>query len=220
MTRKLAIFLLAAVGLAAAAFSTPRESQQGTPPQLRTEKVADGIYMLVGMGGNIGVATGEDAVFLVDDQYAPATEQIRKAVAEIGKGDVRFILNTHWHDDHTGGNENFGKAGTLIVAHDNVRRRMTSEQFLALFNQKYPPSPKAALPVDPALPVDRSSEDGGFQRGEGLLPPLREKWVREERPGATRSSGLRRPTSCTRETSSSTGCTHSSTPRPTAPSTG
>ena len=150
MTRVLAALLIAAAALAAAAFGTPASRQQGAPPELRTEKVADGIYMLVGQGGNIGVSVGEDAVFLVDDQYAPATEPIRRAVAAIGKGDIRFILNTHWHGDHTGGNENFGKAGALIVAHDNVRRRMSAEQFLrveAAFKQKVPASPKAALPV-------------------------------------------------------------------------
>lgn len=147
MSRKSAVLLLAAAVLGDVAFATPRSAQQGPPPELRTENVADGIYVLVGMGGNIGVSTGEDAVFLVDDQYAPATEQIRQAVAAIGKGDIRFILNTHWHGDHTGGNENFGKAGALIVAHDNVRRRMSAEQFLAAFNQKVPPSPKAALPI-------------------------------------------------------------------------
>jgi cyclase len=145
--RTLAAIVLAAAALTAAAFSTPRAPQPGAPPQLRTEKVAEGVYMLAGNGGNIGVSVGEDAVFLVDDQYAPATEQIRQAVAAIGKGEIRFILNTHWHGDHTGGNENFGKAGTLVVAHDNVRRRMSTEQFLAAFNQKFPPSPKAALPV-------------------------------------------------------------------------
>jgi cyclase len=147
MTRAIPATLLAVAGLAAGAFTAARPTEQNAPPPLRTEKVTEGVYMLVGMGGNIGVSVGQDAVFLVDDQYAPYTEQIRQAVASIGKGDIRFILNTHWHGDHTGGNENFGKAGSLIVAHDNVRKRMSAEQFLEAFNQKVAPSPTVALPV-------------------------------------------------------------------------
>ena len=115
--------------------------------QVKAEKVADGIYMLLGAGGNIGVSVGEDGVFMIDDQYAPLTEKIQAAVKKLSEKPIRFVLNTHWHGDHTGGNENLGKAGTLIVAHDNVRERMSTEQFLAAFNNRVPPSPKGALPV-------------------------------------------------------------------------
>jgi len=111
------------------------------------EVVAGKIYMLEGQGGNLGVSIGEDGVFLIDDQYAPLTEKIVAAIAKLSDKPIRFVLNTHWHGDHTGGNENLGKAGTLIVAHDNVRVRMSSEQFIAAFNSKTPPSPKDALPV-------------------------------------------------------------------------
>jgi glyoxylase-like metal-dependent hydrolase (beta-lactamase superfamily II) len=112
-----------------------------------TEKVADGVYMLKGAGGNIGLSVGEDAVFLVDDQYAPMTPKIKAAVAALTGQPVKFVLNTHWHGDHTGGNENLGSAGALIVAHDNVRKRMSTEQFVAFFNEKVPPAPRVALPV-------------------------------------------------------------------------
>ena len=115
--------------------------------RVTAQPVADGVYMLTGAGGNIGVSTGEDGILLIDDQFAPLTDKIRAAVAELGGGKIRFVLNTHWHGDHTGGNENLGKAGVLIVAHDNVRRRMSVEQFREAMNRTVPASPKDALPV-------------------------------------------------------------------------
>jgi len=115
--------------------------------QVRAEHVAGPVWMLQGLGGNIGVSVGRDGVFLVDDEYAPLTVKIKAAIAAIDSGPIRFLLNTHWHPDHTGGNENLGKAGVLIVAQDNVRRRMSTEQFSAAFNTRFPASPEAALPV-------------------------------------------------------------------------
>jgi len=114
--------------------------------QVRTVKVGDGVYMLQGAGGNIGVSVGSDGVILIDDQFAPLSDKIKAAVAALG-GPIRFLLNTHWHGDHTGGNENFAKSGVVIVAHENVRRRMSVEQFVAVFNQRVPASPTGALPV-------------------------------------------------------------------------
>ena len=115
--------------------------------EIKTEKIADGIYMMTGSGGNLGLAVGDDAVFLIDDQYAPLTPKIQAAIAAITPKPVQFILNTHWHGDHTGGNEKFAEAGALIVAHDNVRKRMGSEQFLAFFKMRVEASPKRALPL-------------------------------------------------------------------------
>jgi glyoxylase-like metal-dependent hydrolase (beta-lactamase superfamily II) len=115
--------------------------------QVRTIKAGDGVYMLQGLGGNIGVSVGADGVILVDDQYAPLTDRIKAALAGLNPGPIRFVLNTHWHFDHTGGNENFGKGGVVIVAHENVRRRMSAEQFMTSFPQPIPASPTGALPV-------------------------------------------------------------------------
>ncbi|MEE8349414.1 MAG: MBL fold metallo-hydrolase [Acidobacteriota bacterium] len=115
--------------------------------EIGTIEVAEGIYMLTGSGGNIGVLAGADGVFLIDDQYAPLTEKIQRSVAAISPEPIRFLLNTHWHGDHTGGNENLGEAGVVIVAHENVRARMSAEQFLEFFGSRVPPSPLAALPV-------------------------------------------------------------------------
>lgn len=113
--------------------------------EITSEEAAGGVHVLYGRGGNIALSFGEDGAFLVDDQFAPLTDKIMAKVREIAGRDVEFLVNTHWHRDHTGGNENFGKAGTLIVAHDNVRRRMASEQTRG--ERVTPPSPAAALPV-------------------------------------------------------------------------
>jgi glyoxylase-like metal-dependent hydrolase (beta-lactamase superfamily II) len=115
--------------------------------QIKTVKVVDGVYMLMGAGGNIGLSVGEDDAFIIDDQFAPLTPKVQAAIGAVTKKPVRFVLNTHWHGDHTGGNENFGKAGALLVAHDNVRRRMSVEQFSSTLNRRTPASPKGALPV-------------------------------------------------------------------------
>ena len=89
--------------------------------EIVTHDLGAGLYMLEGFGGNIGVSVGKDGILLVDDQYAPLTEKIRAALAKISDAPVRFVVNTHWHADHTGGNENLGAAGAVIVAHDNTR---------------------------------------------------------------------------------------------------
>jgi glyoxylase-like metal-dependent hydrolase (beta-lactamase superfamily II) len=107
------------------------------------------LHMLTGPGGNIGVSSGADGIFLIDDQYAPLTAKIRAALATIDRGAIRFVLNTHWHGDHTGGNENLGQSGTIIVAQDNVRTRMSADQLMEFLSMKetVPASPKVALPV-------------------------------------------------------------------------
>jgi len=115
--------------------------------QITTDKLADNVYMLVGRGGNMGVSVGEDGVFIVDDQFAPLTDKIKKAIAAISDKQIRLVLNTHWHFDHTGGNENIGEAGSIIVAHENVRKRLSSEQFIEFFKKKVPATKKVGLPI-------------------------------------------------------------------------
>ena len=137
--------LVAAMAFAAA---LPALSQQDfSKVEIRTTKLGESTYMMEGAGGNLGLSIGEDAVFLIDDQYAPLSAKIGAAIAKLTDKPVKFILNTHWHSDHTGGNENFGNAGAILVAHENVRHRMSSEQFIEFFKMTEKPSPKAALPV-------------------------------------------------------------------------
>lgn len=139
MRNSLAALLLAALSGAASA--------QDPEATIRSEQVAPGIYVLYGSGGNIGVSAGPDGIFLIDDQFAVLTPKITEALARITPEPPRFVLNTHWHGDHTGGNENLAARGALIVAHDNVRRRMSTDQFSRFFDRTTPASPGKALPV-------------------------------------------------------------------------
>jgi glyoxylase-like metal-dependent hydrolase (beta-lactamase superfamily II) len=134
---------------AALFLALPVSAQDFSGAEIVTQRVAEGVYMLMGPGGNIGVSVGEDGVVLIDDQYAPLSDKVVAAVRAISDAPIRFILNTHWHEDHTGGNENLGGNGAVIVAHENVRVRMSVEQVLEFGGQAMtvPPSPAAALPI-------------------------------------------------------------------------
>ena len=126
---------------------------------MKAVKVAGSVYMLTGSGGNIGVSVGEDGIVVVDDQYAPLAPKIEAALKSITDKPVRFILNTHYHGDHTGGNEHFGKMAP-IVAHQNVRKRL--ESGVTRRGQTTPPAPKGALPVltfNDAVTIHLNGED-------------------------------------------------------------
>ena len=92
--------------------------------EIKVHAVSGQVFYLQGSGGNIGLFIGDDGVFLIDDQYAPLTDKITTAIREVSQKPIRFLVNTHMHPDHTGGNENFGNMGTLIFGHDNVRSQM------------------------------------------------------------------------------------------------
>lgn len=108
---------------------------------IKTTKIADHVYMLEGAGGNIGVSVGEDGVFVIDDQFAPLSNKILTAIKAISDKPLRFVVNTHWHGDHTGGNANMANEGATIIAHDNVRTRLLQPRRDGSNN------PKEALPV-------------------------------------------------------------------------
>ena len=128
------------------AFAVPTQAQQDlSKVEIKPEQLAPGVAVLFGPGGNIGVSHGADGTILIDDQFAPLTAKIQAAVAALGATPVKFLVNTHWHGDHSGGNENLGNAGALIMAHHNVRVRMANDQTTVFGKVKA--SPKAALPV-------------------------------------------------------------------------
>jgi cyclase len=112
--------------------------------EVKAIPVAGKVHMLQGAGGNIGVSVGSDGLLIVDDQFAPLADKIRAALKGLGDGKLAFVLNTHWHYDHTGGNEAFGRDAT-IIAHDNVRKRLEKGQMLR--GEQVPPAPPKALPV-------------------------------------------------------------------------
>ena len=96
-------------------------SQNFDQVQIKTTQVSDQIYMMEGSGGNIAISSGKDGILMIDSQYAPLSEKIKKAIRDISDGEIKFLLNTHWHGDHVGGNENFAQMGAMIIAHENVR---------------------------------------------------------------------------------------------------
>lgn len=114
---------------------------------IQTTPLHGGLYLLTGAGGNMLAGTGEDGAFLVDDQFEPLHQRIRDALKAIDAEPLRFIINTHWHQDHTGGNALFAKEGVVILAQENVRRRMSTDQVVEALKRQVPASPKAALPV-------------------------------------------------------------------------
>ncbi|MBW2318953.1 MAG: MBL fold metallo-hydrolase [Deltaproteobacteria bacterium] len=109
--------------------------------------VTEQIYMIAGEGGNIGLFIGGDGTFLIDDQFAPLTEKIVAAIKSVGGDYPKFLINTHYHGDHTGGNEKLGKGGTLIFSHDNVRERLSTGSFIEAFNMKRASVSREGLPV-------------------------------------------------------------------------
>ncbi len=114
--------------------------------ELTTTRLSDTIYLISGKGGNVGVSVGEDGTFLIDDKFAPMTKDILRAIEAIHGAIPTFVINTHWHGDHTGGNENLGKAGAIIVAQDNVRKRLSQDNVIAAFDIKTTALSKDGLP--------------------------------------------------------------------------
>jgi glyoxylase-like metal-dependent hydrolase (beta-lactamase superfamily II) len=139
--------LLVFLGITLIAGGARAQQEDFSKVIIKTTKLAEGLYMLEGAGGNIGVSVGDDGVIVVDDQFAPLTPKIQEAISKISPKPIKFVLNTHWHGDHVGGNENLAAAGAVVIAHDNVRKRMSSEQFIEIMKRKVPPSPPKALPI-------------------------------------------------------------------------
>lgn len=139
-----AVTLFAVLFLLSGSYS---EGQDFSSVQVEAIKVSGNVYMLTGAGGNIGISAGKDCVFMIDASYAPLTEKIKAAIRTFSSKPTKFVVTTHWHQDHTGGNENLSREGAIMVAHENVRKRLGSEQFVGFFNRKIPPMAESALPI-------------------------------------------------------------------------
>lgn len=137
MMKKISIILLF--------FSTIVTYSQRKVVKINSTKITENIFMLKGQGGNIGLFIGKDGVFMIDDQFAPLTPKILSAIKSITDKPVNYLVNTHWHGDHTGGNANMQKEGAIIVSHDNVRKRMSVDQVVR--GKKRAAAAKEALPV-------------------------------------------------------------------------
>jgi len=149
----------AAVIATAMALSVPVSAQ--TPPaaapppppdfskiEIKTTDLGDKVYMLEGQGGNITVAVADDGIIMIDGQYAPLHDKIKAAIEAISKAPVKYLINTHYHGDHTGGNELFAKDGITIVAEINVKNRLAAGTTNGLTGAKTPPAPADALPAN------------------------------------------------------------------------
>lgn len=142
MKKTITFFVVTVALLLSIGFLLPQQDFSNV--EIKAQQVTDNIYMLQGSGGNIGVSIGEDGILMIDDQFAPLAPKIEAALRELSSGSLKYVLNTHFHGDHTGGNEVFGKSAT-IVAHDNVRQRLSTEQTRR--GQVIPPKPEEAWPV-------------------------------------------------------------------------
>ncbi|HVP12284.1 MAG TPA: MBL fold metallo-hydrolase [Phycisphaerae bacterium] len=122
-------------------------AQEKGPPKITPTRLTDHLYMLPGAGGEIAVSIGDDGTLLVDSGMAEYANKVAAAVKETDKAPIRCIINTHWHFDHVGGNDKLAAPGATIIAHENVRKRMSTDQYIANIDQKVPASPPAALPT-------------------------------------------------------------------------
>lgn len=127
-----------------ASTSTPAQEQK---VEYIPTTLSDTLTMLKGQGGNIAISAGEDGVYIIDDQLQPLTDQLLVAISEISDQPIRFVINTHFHHDHVGGNETIGKGGAVIIAHDNIHQRMSSDYYSNFFDNTWPAWPQVALPV-------------------------------------------------------------------------
>ena len=141
------LFLIFLFMLSFVVFPNIAYSQKFEDVEIKSAKLSDNVYVITGKGGNIGLLIGKDGNILIDDQFAPLTNKILDMIHNLSNQPIKFLINTHWHPDHTGGNENFGKLGSLIVSHENVRERLSTEQFIQFMERKIKPSAVEALPI-------------------------------------------------------------------------
>ncbi len=151
MNRVRIVVVATVMTLAGSALAQTPPAAAPPPPdfskvEIKTTDLGDHVYMLEGQGGNITVAVAKDGIIMVDGEFAPLHDKIRAAIATVSNQPIKYLINTHFHGDHTGGNEPFAKDGVIIVAHDNVRKRLAAGTTNGLTGVKTPPAPEAALP--------------------------------------------------------------------------
>jgi glyoxylase-like metal-dependent hydrolase (beta-lactamase superfamily II) len=147
---------------APAAGQAAQPHADATTTPIKTTKLYDNVYLLQGQGGNLALQTGPEGNILIDSSFAPAVPRILEAVGSVSKDAPFALINTHWHGDHTGGNEALHAAGFIIVAHQNTRRRLSTPQTMKLFHRDVPPSPTGALPAvtfNDAMQIFHNSDD-------------------------------------------------------------
>jgi cyclase len=137
---------LAGTALAQQPAATPPPPPDFSKVEIKTTDLGDNMYMLEGQGGNITVAVAKDGIILVDGQYAPLHDKIKAAISTLSNEPIKYLINTHFHGDHVGGNESFAKDGAIVVAEINVRNRLAAGTTNGLTGVKTPPAPQAALP--------------------------------------------------------------------------
>ena len=166
--RTIAATFAAMVTLTGAAWAQAPAAAPPAPPlidwakiEIKTTNLGNNTYMLEGQGGNITVAVGADGIMMVDGQFAPLSDKIKAAIKAISPLPIKYMINTHYHGDHTGGNENFAKDGVIIVAHDNIRVRLAAGTRPGLGGNPVPPRPAEALPKETYVVGSRTLEVGG-----------------------------------------------------------
>jgi glyoxylase-like metal-dependent hydrolase (beta-lactamase superfamily II) len=145
---KRTIWTAAAALLLFGASAYAQQQQDFSKVEVKTTDLGNKTYMLEGAGGNVTVAVGTDSVIMVDAQFAPMHDKLKAAIAKVTNLPVKYLINTHYHGDHTGGNEAFAKDGAIIVAQINVRNRLAAGTTNGLTGAKTPPAPQGALPSD------------------------------------------------------------------------
>ena len=186
--RPLVLGSIVALSLAGAAIA--QQQPDWNAIQVTAQPIRPGVAVLFGNGGNIGVSYGSDGTLIVDDQFAPLVPKIQAAIAGLGASPVKFLVNTHWHFDHAQGNENFGKAGALIVAQTRVRDRLAAGGAVA--GNTAPPAPAAALPPVPAARCCRPRSHpprAGRARGSAQRSARRPGRSSRSRPRGRSASG-------------------------------
>jgi glyoxylase-like metal-dependent hydrolase (beta-lactamase superfamily II) len=161
MMMRITLAALAGAALLSAGAALAQQNVDFSKVEIKTTDLGNKTYMLEGQGGNITVAVGNDGIIMVDSEFAPLHDKIKAAIAKLSPLPIRYLINTHFHGDHTGGNALFHKDGATILAQDNIRVRLAAGTMNGLTGNKMPPAPADALPTDTYIGGSKTVEVGG-----------------------------------------------------------